>query len=403
MRILHVFDHSIPLHSGYTFRSFQILSEQRKLGYETLHVTSIKHVTPYVEKETVEGLEFYRTRDPGGILSKLPVLNQWHVVRTLTKRLEEIVKSEKVDIIHAHSPVLNGLAALKVGKKYNIPVHYEIRAFWEDASVSHGTTKEGGLRYNLSKWLETYVVKNVASVTTICDGLKKDLVSRDIPADKITLIPNAVDISKFFGPSQADPELKEKLGLNDMTVLGFIGSFYDYEGLDVLLASMKSIIARVPNACLLLVGGGPMDGALKAQAEKLMLGDRVMFTGRVPHEKVQDYYNLVDIFVYPRKKMRLTDLVTPLKPLEAMAQHKLVAASDIGGHRELIEDGKTGILFEPDSPVALARKIEELVADKDNWHNFHEAGRHYVEDVRNWKNSVSNYPAVYERITSSKP
>ena len=401
MRILHVFDHSIPLHSGYTFRSFQILSEQRKLGYDTLHVTSIKHVKPYVDKEIVEGLEFYRTPDTGGLLSKLPILNQWHVVRTLTKRIEQIVTSEKVDIIHAHSPVLNGLAALKIGQKYNIPVHYEIRAFWEDASVSHGTTKEGDLRYKISKWLETYVVRNVASVTTICDGLKQDLISRDIPQDKITLIPNAVDISKFSGPAQANPELKEKLGLNDMTVLGFIGSFYDYEGLDVLLDSMKSIIARVPNACLLLVGGGPMEDALKAQAEKLMLGDRVMFTGRVPHEKVQDYYNLVDIFVYPRKKMRLTDLVTPLKPLEAMAQHKLVAASDIGGHRELIDDGKTGVLFEPDNPLALAKKIEELVLDKENWPNFHAAGRHYVEEVRNWKNSVANYPAVYERITSN--
>ena len=126
----------------------------------------------------------------------------------------------------------------------------------------------------------------------------------------------------------------------------------------------------------------------------------MIFTGRVPHDKVQDYYNLVDIFVYPRKKMRLTDLVTPLKPLEAMAQHKLVAASDIGGHRELIEDGKTGALFEPDSPLALSRKIGELAEMRDKWPAFHEAGRAYVEEVRNWKNSVANYPAIYERITA---
>ncbi len=401
MRILHVFDHSIPLHSGYTFRSFQILSEQRKLGLETLHVTGIKHTAPSEAKETVDGLEFYRTPFSGSILNKLPILNQWNVVRTLSKKIEQIVKSEKVDIIHAHSPVLNGLAALKVGRKYNIPVHYEIRAFWEDAAVSHGTSVEGDLRYNISKWLETYVVKNVASVTTICDGLKQDLIGRGIAEDKITLIPNAVDISKFSGPGAANAELSEKLGLNDMTVLGFIGSFYDYEGLDILIRSMNSIIARVPNACLLLVGGGPEDEALKSLTEKKMLGDRIIFTGRVPHDKVQDYYNLVDIFVYPRKKMRLTDLVTPLKPLEAMAQHKLVAASDIGGHRELIEDGKTGVLFDPDSPLALAQKIGQLVDKREEWPKFHEAGRHYVEDVRNWKNSVANYPAVYNRITES--
>ncbi len=401
MRILHVLDHSIPLHSGYTFRTFQILSEQRKLGYETLHVTGIKHTAPFQDSETVSGLKFYRTPVGSKFLSKLPIINQWYVVKTLEKRVEEIAKREKVDIIHAHSPVLNGLAALNVGRKLNIPVHYEIRAFWEDAAVGNGNGTEGDLRYNITKWLETYVVKNVASVTTICDGLKQDLISRGIPEDKITLIPNAVDISKFSGPHEANPDLQERLNIKDMTVLGFIGSFYDYEGLDILLDAMKSVITRVPNACLLLVGGGPMEKALKDQASKLNLGDRVIFTGRVPHDKVQDYYNLVDIFIYPRKKMRLTDLVTPLKPLEAMAQHKLVAASDIGGHRELIEDGKTGVLFEPDNPLALAKKVGELVEASADWPKFHAAGRHYVEDVRNWKNSVANYPPVYEKITKS--
>lgn len=400
MRVLHVFDHSIPLHSGYTFRSYQILRQQRALGIKTLHVTGIKHNAPYQPSEMVDGFEFYRTKDDGGFMAKLPILNQWAVVRSLQKRIEEIVKQEDIDIIHAHSPVLNGLAALKVGKKYNIPVHYEIRAFWEDASVSHGTCKEGDLRYNVTKWLETYVVGKVASVTTICDGLKQDLISRGIADDKITLIPNAVDISKFTGPDKADAGLVEKLNLKDMTVLGFIGSFYDYEGLDILLKSMHSILARVPNACLLLVGGGPEDENLKILSEQKMLGDRVIFTGRVSHDKVQDYYNLVDIFVYPRKKMRLTDLVTPLKPLEAMAQHKLVAASDIGGHRELIEDGKTGVLFKADDPLALAKKIGQLVENKKEWPKYHHAGREYVEKVRNWKNSVSHYPAIYEKITS---
>ncbi len=401
MKILHVLDHSIPLHSGYTFRSFQILSEQRKLGYETVHVTGIKHKAPYQDKETVEGLEFYRTKVGFPLLAKLPVINQWYVIKTLEKRIEEVAKIEMPDIIHAHSPVLNGIAALRICKKLNIPFHYEIRAFWEDAAVGNGTGREGDLKYNITKKLETDVVRQADSVTVICDGLKQDLISRGIPEDKITLIPNAVDISKFSGPSEASPELQEKLSIEDMTVLGFIGSFYDYEGLDVLIGAMRSIIARVPNACLLLVGGGPMEEALKEQAEENSLGDRVIFTGRVPHDKVQDYYNLVDIFVYPRKKMRLTDLVTPLKPLEAMAQHKLVAASDIGGHRELIVDGETGMLFEPDNPLALAEKIGELVRKKEDWPNFHAKGRHYVEEVRNWTNSIANYPAIYERITSN--
>ncbi|MCF8474589.1 MAG: glycosyltransferase, exosortase A system-associated [Emcibacter sp.] len=398
MRILHVFDHSIPLHSGYTFRSYQILSEQRALGYETLHVTSIKHLDPKSSEEIVEGLKFYRTTSYNKLFSKIPIINQYEVVRSLRNRLREILKTEKVDIIQAHSPVLNGMAAVEIGKEFNIPVLYEIRAFWEDAAVSHGTCKEGDLRYRISKALETKTAKMADAVTVICDGLKQDLVSRGIAADKITLIPNAVDIGAFSGPSEPNAELKMKLGLNDAITLGFIGSFYDYEGLDILLDSMPTIIREVPNVRLLLVGGGPEDQNLKERTKALNIEKYVMFTGRVPHNKIQDYYNQVDVFVYPRKKMRLTDLVTPLKPLEAMAQHKLVAASDIGGHNELIEDGKTGILFKPDNPINLARTIIELLKNRERWPSIIREGRKYVEDIRNWKNSIANYPAVFERI-----
>ncbi len=135
------------------------------------------------------------------------------------------------------------------------------------------------------------------------------------------------------------------MGAGGAEVIGFIGSFYDYEGLDDLIAAMPRLVAARPGARLLLVGGGPMEAALRAQAEASPVADAIRFVGRVPHQEVERYYGLVDVLAYPRKKMRLTDLVTPLKPLEAMAQRRLVAASDVGGHRELIEDGRTGTLF----------------------------------------------------------
>jgi len=398
MRILHVFDHSIPLHSGYTFRSYQILREQRALGFDTLHVTSMKHLNPESDKETVEELEFYRTTRFNRLFSKIPLLNQWEVVRSLKKRLREILKTEKVDVIHAHSPMLNGLAAVAVGKEFNIPVLYEIRAFWEDAAVSHGSCREGDLRYRLTHRLESKVVREADAVTVICEGLKKDLIKRGINEEKITLIPNAVDVAKFSGSHAPDQDLKERLGLDGAVTLGFIGSFYNYEGLDILLEAMPMIARKIPKVRLLLVGGGPEEENLREMVKNLRIEKYVIFTGRVPHDKVQKFYNLVDIFVYPRKKMRLTDLVTPLKPLEAMAQHKLVAASNIGGHNELIEDGKTGILFRPDNALDLAGTIIETLENRDKWPEIHTAARTYVEEVRNWKNSVANYPAVFERI-----
>jgi len=402
MRILHVFDHSIPLHSGYTFRSYQILREQRALGYETLQVTGIKHLNPEGPEETVDGLKFYRTTSYNPLFSRLPVLNQYEVVRSLKACLRQILKAEKVDVIQAHSPMLNGMAAVAVGAEFNIPVLYEIRAFWEDAAVSHGTCREGDLRYRLTRDFETKVARRADAVTVICNGLKQDLVSRGIPADKITLIPNAVDTGKFSGPGVPDADLRERLGLTDSVVLGFIGSFYDYEGLDILLESLPIIRRDVANVKLLLVGGGPEEDRLKEIVAMLGMDKQVMFTGRVPHDKVQDYYNQVDVFVYPRKKMRLTDLVTPLKPLEAMAQHKLVAASDIGGHNELIEDGKTGVLFAPDSPTLLARKIVDLLQNRENWPAMIAEGRKYVEEVRNWKNSIANYPAIFNKIIEKR-
>ena len=123
---------------------------------------------------------------------------------------------------------------------------------------------------------------------------------------------------------------------------------------------MPLLLRTRPKAQLLLVGGGPMEEALKAQAAASPAADRIHFVGRVPHDEVDRYYALIDILAYPRKAMRLTELVTPLKPLEAMAQRKLVAASDVGGHRELIEDGVTGTLFPAGDPAALAAALADL-------------------------------------------
>ncbi|MFN4291467.1 MAG: TIGR04063 family PEP-CTERM/XrtA system glycosyltransferase [Permianibacter sp.] len=393
MKVLHVFDHSLPLHSGYTFRSGAILREQRALGFETCHVTGAKQGAYRAASETADGLQFYRTAP--GLLAKVPVLNQWDVVRGLKARLRELVKSLQPDLIHAHSPCLNGLAAAAVAKEAGLPFVYEVRAFWEDAAVDHGTTAEGSLRYRVTRALETKVFKQADAVTCICEGLRRDIVARGIPAEKITVIPNAVDIDKFQWIDQRDHELEAQLGLQGKTVLGFLGSFYAYEGLDLLLNATARLAARQPDLRVLLVGGGPQEAALKAQVQALGLQDRVIFTGRVPHAQVNRYYSLVDVLVYARHKMRLTDLVTPLKPLEAMAQGKLVLASDVGGHQELIRDGYNGFLFPAGDTAALADCIERVLAARAQWPTLLQNGRHYVDTERNWANSVQRYRKVY--------
>lgn len=398
MKILHVLDHSIPLHSGYTFRTLAILEQQRAFGWDTFHVTSAKHKGAQMSIEEVDGFSFFRSQEPNKWLLKLPTVNQFAIVHSLESRLDEVMSETEPDIVHAHSPALNGLAALRAAQRHSLPVVYECRAFWEDAAVDHGTHSEGGWRYRATHMLETHVFEKADAVTTICDGLRQNIIGRGIPAQKITVIPNAVDINRFEYQRIADSKLKNELELNEKLVLGFIGSFYAYEGLTLLLESLQDIVAVFPEIKVLLVGGGPQEMELKLKVERSGMSKHVTFIGRVRHDQVQNYYDLVDIFVYPRLSMRLTELVTPLKPLEAMAQGRLVIASDVGGHRELIDDGKNGCLFQAGDPKALARAVIELLDNKESWPDLREAGRKFVEEERNWFNSVSRYRAIYQSL-----
>ena len=398
-RVLHVLDHSIPLHSGYTFRTAALLREQRALGWETFHLTSPKQGETSVPFEDVDGLRFYRTPLATGTLAGLPVGRELALMKQLEARLEEVAGEIQPDIIHAHSPVLNALPAIKVARKLDIPVVYEIRAFWEDAAVDHGSTSQGSLRYHATRRLETRAIRLADHVFTICEGLRADIVARGIPAGKVTVIPNAVDVESFQLASPPDPQLQERWGLTGKTVIGFIGSFYAYEGLDLLLDALPELIRQRPDVRLLLVGGGPQEANLRQQAEHLGLGEYVIFTGRVPHQQVGRYYDLINVLAYPRHPMRLTELVTPLKPLEAMAQGQLFVASDVGGHKELIDHGRTGILFRAGDREALAGALLGLLADRQRWPELKANGRHFVESVRNWRNSVANYVAPYHQLT----
>ena len=395
MRILHILDHSLPLHSGYTFRTLSILKEQRALEWETFHLTGPKQGNCRALEEDIDGWHFYRTPPAIGLTSRLPVLNQTAVIDRLTHRLNEVAEIVKPDILHAHSPVLNAIPALRVGRRMGIPVVYEIRAFWEDAAVDHGTSSEWGIRYRLTRGLESYALRHVDAVTTICEGLRSDILGRGIAPGKVTVIPNAVNIENFGVNALPDTQLAKELGLEGRLMLGFIGSFYAYEGLSVLLRALPEMLSSNPDIRVLLVGGGPQEQELKTLAMQLGLEDKVIFTGRVPHDQVQRYYNLINILVYPRLRMRLTDLVTPLKPLEAMAQGRLVVASDVGGHLELIEDGKTGVLFEAGTPHALAAKVLNLLARPDLWPDLRAAARNFVETQRTWRGSVARYQNVY--------
>lgn len=398
MRILHVLDHSLPLQSGYAFRTASILREQRALGWQTTHLTTPRHGDSAGGREEAGGWQFERTRVVPSWKSSLPGGVYLDEMAATARRIEEVARMSGTDIIHAHSPVLNALPALRVGRRLGIPVVYELRASWEDAAVDHGSTHDGSVRYKVSRALETYALRRADHVTTICDGLRGEILARGIDEHKVTVIPNAVDTALFQSGAPVDAALRAKLGLDGKTVLGFAGSFYGYEGLDLLIEAMSILAPANPDMRVLLVGGGPEEARLKAQVARLQLQDRVIFTGRVPHEDVQRYYDLIDVLVYPRHRVRLTELVTPLKPLEAMAQGRVMIASDVGGHKELIRDGETGFLFPADDAAALAKAVQNVLARRPDWDRVRANARRFVEQERTWARSVARYGDVYGRL-----
>jgi len=400
MRILHVLDHSLPLHSGYAFRSAAILHEQQRLGWTTLAVTGPKHACDEPE-QSAGGERYLRTGHTLAPLGRVPVLNQADVVIALRRRLARLAREFGPDVIHAHSPCLNGLAAGPVARDLGIPLVYELRASWEDAAVSHGATREGSLRYRLSRLLETRVVRDADAVVTICEGLRRDVVARGVAPARVTVVGNAVDPEHFGSEVPADVALRARYCAPSAPLLGFLGSFYAYEGLDILIEAMPALIRQLPGAHLLLAGGGPEQRRLEALVARLGIIQAVTFAGRVPPSDVPALYAVCDLLVYPRRRMRLTDLVTPLKPLEAMAQRRLVAASDVGGHRELIRDGETGLLFPPDDPGALVASVTAILG-MPGLDAMRARAREYVERERTWKRVVANYQPVYERLLAAQ-
>ena len=400
-RVLHVLDHSLPLHSGYTFRTRAILKAQEALGLEVRGITGLRHMADGPDMEEADGLTFHRTR---GSADGPAVWREWREIALFAEAIDALCEEWQPDILHAHSPALCGMAALKVAKKRGIPLVYEIRAFWEDAAVGNGVGREGSLKYRLTRGLENHVVAGADAVVTICEGLRDDLIARGTNPQRITIMPNGVDLAMFGQPTEPDPALAAELGLlaadgSRAPVIGFIGSFYDYEGLDDMIAAMPLLTAQCPDARLLLVGGGPCAEALRAQAAASPAADAIRFVGRVPHDQVERYYALTDVMVYPRKKSRLTDLVTPLKPLEAMAQGKLVAASDVGGHRELMTDGQTGTLFTPDDPAACALALAGLLRDRSGWDERRERARVHVAQSHDWARNAVRYQLVYQTLS----
>ena len=399
-RVLHVLDHSLPHLSGYSVRSHYILRSQAAWQLDPVAMTSPKHGSS-AGVEEIDGISYHRTPARAERKHRLPGVSELRLMGDVANRVEQMLRGGHFDVIHAHSPVLNGIPALRVGRRLGIPVVYEIRAFWEDAAVDHGTHREGSLRYRAIRAMETWLMRHVDAVGVISEGLAQEAGRRGIQAAKIFRSPNGVDLD-IFRPGPRDESLAARWGIAGEVVIGFIGSFYRYEGLDILVEAFARLPRERPRSRLLLVGAGEALPELAEQARRLGVEDRILFAGAVPHAEIPRCYSLCDILVYPRRSMRLTELVTPLKPLEAMAAGRAVVGSDVGGLRELIRHGETGVLFSADSAEALAAALLDLSRDAERRQQLGTAARRAVEAERQWMQLAQVYARRYNELLGKR-
>jgi PEP-CTERM/exosortase A-associated glycosyltransferase len=402
LRVLHVLDHSWPVHTGYSIRSLHLIAAQHRLGLRPQVLTGPLQIVddPGAVETVVENINYRRTPFRGrfsewAISRRRPILREAAIVRLIRNRILELMEDDPVDMIHAHSPALCGLGALQAARSKNIPFVYELRAFWEDAAVDQNKTSTRSLRYRLSQKLEDYVAHRADAVVGISQSILDELKKRKTDSAKLFHVPNGVDTEKF-SPVSRDECLAAKLGLGNEPVLGFIGSLYRWEGVAWLVHAVADLRRRGTACRLLIVGDGEEMPAVAEAVRELNAGDFIHILGRVSHDEIERYYSVIDVLVYPRHSIRLTELVTPLKPLEAMALGKAILGSDVGGIRELVESEKTGILFRADNVEDFCAQAKRLLAQTDLRRKLGEEAREFILREKDWKVLAQRYIDIYD-------
>jgi len=406
-RILHVLDHSWPVLDGYAQRSRNIVTAQSQLGMLPSVLTSPLHQLddPSAPAESVfEGIRYRRTSDKNGLTGRAiqkrwPIFRELAVIRRLQRKIESVLQTEPFDIVHAHSPALCGLAASEAARSCHVPFVYEIRAFWEDGTVEQNKNKVTALRYRLSRGLETRVVRRADAVVGIARPILADLEGRGLSPDKLFHVPNGVDVARF-SPQPRDASLAAELGLSKIPTLGFLGTLFPWEGISWLIRAAEELHNRGVAFKLLIVGDGADAQNVTDAIEKAAAQGYVSFLGRVSNDQVERYYSIMDVMVYPRLSVRLTELVTPLKPLEAMALGKAILGSGVGGIRELVEPDVTGLLFEPGNVDSFCQQATRLLLDEALSRTLGAQARQKITEEKDWKRLVQRYQQVYEYAKS---
>jgi glycosyltransferase involved in cell wall biosynthesis len=398
-RVLHIVTDALPTTSaGYTIRTQEIALAQRFAGMDPHVSTRIGFpVTAGAidgrETVTVDGVPYHRLLPwvMPGRMDRIYRTHLRHAAR-LTERLQPAV-------LHAASNYANAVIALALREATGLPVVYEVRGFWEDTWLSrHAANADLKLsdRYVRTRALETHCMTDADLVVTLGEAMREEIIARGVPADNVIIVPNGVS-EGFLRPLPDGAALRASLGIQpDEHVVGLVSSLVAHEGIGTLLEAVKILNDRGVKTRALIVGDGPERTALQRQAADL--GLNAIFTGRVPSAKVRDYHAALDVFVVPRTPDRVCQLVTPLKPVEAMASGLPVVVSSVRALSEIVSDRQTGLLFPPLDAGALADQLQQVLDRPDLRTKLGTTAREWVARDRTWAHNAARYREAYRRL-----
>ena len=404
-RILHLVTDALPATSaGYTIRTHEIVLAQRAAGLDPQVVTGCGYPVTQGRIDgrrvvLVDGIPYHRLLPalmpgPAGPKNPKDPDRGLALAAGLTERIRPAV-------LHAASNFANARIALALGERYGLPVVYEVRGFWEDTWLSRhpdaGQLARSEL-YLKYRALETRCMLAADLVVTLGEAMREEIVARGVPAAKVLVVPNAVS-PEFLQPLPDASALRRELGIEPGEyVVGVVSTLTAYEGIGTLLEATGQLRDRGVPVRALIVGDGPERAALQRQATARGLSRAALFTGRVPAVKVREFHALLDIFVVPRTPDRVCQLVTPLKPVEAMASGLCVVTSEVKALTEIIKHEVTGTLTVPQDPVLLANCLEHLLYSPDKRRKLGDNAREWVARDRTWAHNAARYQDAYARL-----
>ncbi|RAU19174.1 glycosyl transferase group 1 [Nitrincola tibetensis] len=400
--LLYCLHQSVPhATNGYSTRSHGIAVGLKESGWKVNATTrtgfpwdaNINVAGKGYHLEEVDGITY--TACAGWSLAKTPL--DRYLAETADHFLRE-AQTSGAEVIVAASNHITALPALMAARRLGLPFVYEVRGLWEVTQASTQPEWMDSDRYHLMKSLESLASREADLVITLTEELADELVARGTSRDRIQVVPNAVDADRFK-PKAADPKLLKQLNIKpNIPVIGYAGSAVAYEGLELLLEALAELKKAEIEFRFVLVGDGKVIDLVKAKAKALKIENECRFTGRIPFDQVPNYLACMDIMPIPRLSSAVTEMVSPLKPLEAMAMAKAVVLSNVSPHKVFAGNNERGRLFQKDSVASLTETLKELIANPNERERLGQAARQWIEKERTWNQVTSHYSSFINRL-----